>query len=111
MKAAHWVVTVFILLLGAVHTGIGFYCKHLSENTLWFIGSGIAILFAGLFNLLVIIVGTKPVRLITFVVNIVTAGLFVYAAQVMQETQVYVGIAIFILATILTIIKGKSISR
>lgn len=105
IKAAHWVVTVLILLLGAVHTGMGFYCKELSEGTLWFIGAGIAITFAGLFNLAMILTPVKPVRIIALVVNAAMAGLFVYAAQVLHGAQVYIGIVLFVIAAALTFIR------
>src|SRR4051794_29457573 len=100
IKIAHWTVTILILLLGSLHTGIGFYCKHLSEGTLWFIGSGVAILFAGLFNLLAIVSAEKQVRIATLIVNIVTLGLFVYALQVIDGIQAYIGVGLFVLAAL-----------
>lgn len=105
IKIAHWVVTMLILLLGAVHIGIGFYCRQVSEDTLWFIGAGVAILFAGLFNLLMNVVTAKPACIITLIVNAATLGLFVYAIQVLAGVQVYIGIGLFASATVLAFIR------
>lgn len=107
IRLAHWLLTVLIFLLGALHTGIGFYCKHLNEDTLWFIGSGIAIIFAGLFNLLAILTSTKSVQIVATAVNLVAAGLFILALQVMSEVQVYVGLALFILAALLSFLRNR----
>ncbi len=105
MKTAHWVVTLSMLLLGLIHSFMGFYCKVLNENALWFVGAGVAIIFAGLFNLLVCIQTNKTARIITMMVNTLMAALFVFATQVLHGPQVYIGITLFVLAAILTFLR------
>ena len=105
MKALRWVVTAAILLLGAVHTGMGFYCMEFNQNALWFIGSGVAIVFAGLFNALLVISPSRAVRAFAIAVNATVLGLFVLAMQVISGAHVYAALALFLLATVLAVIK------
>lgn len=105
IKSVHWIIAVLIVLLGAVHTGMGFYCMELNENTLWFIGSGIALMSGGLFNFLQILTYSRPVWIVTLVVNVVNAGLFLLATQVIAGPHVYFGLALFVLAAFLTFAK------
>ena len=108
IKILQWVITVLILLLGAVHTAIGFYCKHLDEDTLWFIGSGIAIIFAGMFNLLFIVVPAKQVRTMTLIVNAIVLALFILALQVLTGVQVYIGVMLFLSAAVFTVVHRSA---
>ena len=107
IKATYSASTWLILLLGAAHTGIGFYCRHMSASTLWFIGSGMAIIFAGLFNLLLILSPTKTVAVVTVIMNAAVFGLFLLAAQVISGMQVYAGLALFFIAESLALAGRK----
>jgi hypothetical protein len=98
-----------MLLLGVTHTAIGFYCRQFSEGTLWFIGSGIAVIFAGLFNMLMILAPSKQTRFITLAVNVAVAALFVLAMQVISGVQVYVGIGLFMGAALLCLFPKASV--
>ena len=92
-------------MLGAVHTGMGFYCMEWNEHALWFIGSGVAIVFAGLFNALLVISPSRSVRGFTIAVNAAVLGLFVLALQVISGAHVYAALALFLLATVLAAIR------
>jgi hypothetical protein len=75
------------------------------KGTLWFIGSGIAIIFAGLFNVLMVLVPARHTRIMTLLVNAVALGLFILAARVIPEAHVYAGMALFLLAGVLTFLR------
>jgi hypothetical protein len=95
LRAFYWIIITLILLLGLAHSYIALFCMYFSEETLWFFGSGMAIIFAGLFNLLCLIENGKNTRILTFMVNLVVVGLFIAALKVLAEPQVYVGICLF----------------
>ncbi len=108
IKLAHWILTIAIILLGAIHCFIAFYCRILDKDTLWFLGAGIAIIFAGLFNAIFLQVDVRPIKAITILVNIIMTSLFIFASQVMSGSQVYIGITLFAMVTILMFCHQQS---
>lgn len=105
-------VSAVIVLLGIVHISFAFPI-HMNEGTMWFVGSGFAIIFAGLLNLIAIDSGTKTSKAIAAVVNAMCCFLFLFfALPILNEPQVYVGIIIFAIATVCFVgllIKKKKI--
>lgn len=87
---------------------MGAYCKVFNEDALWFIGSGIAIILAGLFNMLVCMNEGRTVQIVTVIVNVFITGLFVAAMQVLHGPQVYIGITLFLLAAVLTMLRMRA---
>lgn len=102
IRVTHWILTSLMILLGIVHSLMAFRCRDLDVNMLWFLGAGIAIVFAGLFNVLFLSVNSSTVKVVTVVVNVLMTGLFIFALKVMFTVQVYVGISLFAVAAILT---------
>ena len=94
-----------IILLGVVHITFAFPIQ-LNTDTLWFIGSGVAIILAGLVNLVSIHKGglafTHTVAVIS---DALMSALFCLALLVLPEPQVYFGVLIFLSATVLFIIS------
>jgi hypothetical protein len=85
----------------------------MNTGTLWFAGAGMAIIFAGLLNLVAIDRGgskfTKGLRVI---VNALNCTMFCFALPILNQRQVYVGITIFLITTVAFIIaltRNKSI--
>ena len=73
----------------------------MNEGTLWFIGSGIAVIFAGLLNYVAIERGgTRFSKSIALLVNTISCGLFFLALPILGEPQVYIGIVVFAITTI-----------
>lgn len=107
VRVAHWILSFLMILLGTIHSLMAFHCRDLDEGTLWFLGAGIAIIFAGLFNVLFLLINATPVRIITLIVNIVVTGLFVFALKVLFGSQVYIGIALFGISSILVLYQKK----
>ena len=98
-------VSCFIIMLGVIHLGFALPL-YMNTYTLWFIGAGMAIIFAGLLNLVAIDRGgsrfTKTIAVITNVIN--CAG-FCFALPILNQPQVYVGIIIFLITSISFIIE------
>ncbi len=106
MRAAHWVVTILILLLGVIHSGMTFTCMDLNEDALWFFGAGIAIILAGFFNILALTAQVSQTRIAAITVNLIMTGMFVFSLFVLRDIQVYAGIALFGLATLFALRKN-----
>jgi hypothetical protein len=98
------IVSYLIVLLGMVHISFAFPL-HMHIDTFWFVGAGMAIIFAGLLNLVVIDRGgskfTKTIAVITSSFN---CALFCFALAILNEPQVYIGITIFLVATIVFLV-------
>ncbi len=68
--------------------------------TLWFVGAGMAIIFAGLLNLVAIDRGgSKFKKAIAIITNAFNCAMFCFALPILNEPQVYVGIVIFLIST------------
>jgi hypothetical protein len=71
----------------------------MNEGTLWFVGSGFAVIFAGLLNLVAIDGGgSRFTKIIAAIVNGFNTLMF------LNQPQVYIGIAISLTATIAFIV-------
>ena len=89
-----------IILLGLVHTGFAFPIR-MDTRTLWFTGAGMAIIFAGLLNFVAIDRGgSRFTLLVAMLVNGLNCALFCWALFILNQPQVYVGIAITLAATL-----------
>ena len=73
----------------------------MNTDTLWFVGEGMAIIFAGLLNLVALDRGgSKFTKAIAVVVNAFNCTMFCFALPILNEPQVYVGITIFLITTL-----------
>lgn len=73
----------------------------MNTATLWFVGAGMAIIFAGLLNLVAIDRGgSKFTKVIALIVNAFNCIMFFFALSILNQPQVYVGILIFGITTI-----------
>lgn len=108
------IVSYIIILLGVVHISFAFPL-HMNTDTLWFVGAGMAIIFAGLLNLVAIDRGvSKFTKAIAVVVNAFNCTMFWFALPIHNEPQVYVGIAILLITTIgfiVDLVKHKAIKE
>jgi hypothetical protein len=104
IRIAHWTVTILIILLGVVHSVMTFTCMDFNEDALWFLGSGLAIILAGLINVLLITNYSSLTQSLTVTVNIVIAILFAVAIKLAPQAGAYVGLGLFSFAIILTLI-------
>jgi len=104
MQSSIKLISYMIVLLGVVHISFALPV-HMNTDTLWFIGSGMAIIFAGLLNIVAIDRGgSKFTKGVAIIVNIFSCGMFCFALPILNEPQIYVGIVIFLSSTIAFII-------
>jgi len=94
------ILSCLIILLGIIHIGFAFPLQA-DTYTLWFVGAGMAIIFAGLLNLVAIDRGgsrfTKTIAVVTNAMNCLG---FCFALPILNQPQVYVGIIIFLITTV-----------
>ena len=103
MKVGYKIATYAAIALGVVHLAFTLFVDRFTLNTLWFVGSGFAIIFAGFLNLAFIRISPKDsfVRTLCIIANLASTILFVVALlTVLQEPQVFIGISIFVLLTV-----------
>lgn len=88
------------LTLGLMHLGLSALAwRNWSAEVLWFAGSGLAIVLAGLLNVVMIRAAARdrPQRLVWVLANLATALFFVGAWFVLPQPQVIVGGLVFAL--------------
>ncbi len=91
----HTILSYAIILMGIIHILFIFPIEQFNTDTLWFIGTGAAIIFAGLLN----IISTKYfdgfMRRISIVTNFSMMALFLISLFALQEPQVFGGAILF----------------
>ncbi len=100
MRRVLWGLTGVGLLLGLVHLGLSALAwRDWSQEVLWFAGSGLAILMAGLMNVAMMRARDpdRGQRTVWVGTNLMTAVFFGLAWSVLPEPQVVVGGGVFLL--------------
>ncbi len=110
LKALHKVAIGLMIALGTLHvTFTPFSDGGLTLDALWFLGSGFAIILAGFLNvvLMIDVGGDKLVQLLCHVANVTFSVLFGVAVLLLPQPQVFVGLALFAVATITALMTGS----
>lgn len=99
------VLAAIIILFGLIHISFVFPVITLNESVLWFIGTGCMLVFSGFLNLAVVQYCAKSlIGYLTLISNIICMGLFILSLWVMREPQVYLGIALYFIASVILVI-------
>jgi hypothetical protein len=105
IRRSRRVLAALIILFGLIHISFVFPVITLNAGMLWFIGTGCMLVFSGFLNLAVVQYCAKSlIGYLTLISNIICLGLFILSLWVMQKPQVYVGIALFFVATLILIV-------
>jgi hypothetical protein len=96
------------MLLGVIHILFAFPLGQVDIEKIYFIGSGAAIIFAGLINLICIKFPSKFNRTICILANLIMLLLFIMALTNLKELQVYIAIILFTVSTFFAI-KQKQV--
>lgn len=111
LKATHKAFAYLIVALGIVHLAFTFAAySRFSFNALWFIGSGLAIIFAGFLNIVFAfdISGNIATKWLCFIANATSMLLFALALTLFTEPQVFIGLALFAFATVATLLLRQT---
>lgn len=114
LQIAHRICAWLIVALGLIHIGFTpFNYRGLTVGALWFIGSGIALILAGFLNLILLRDAGRDrfVRLLGQIANLSFAALFMLALWLLPEPQVFVGLALFVFATVAAFLAGRDSRR
>lgn len=95
-----------MILLGIIHIGFAFPISVFEEGHLWFIGSGVAIVLSGMFNVAAVVnCRQRWFAYLTLVVNLIMFTLFIVAIGPIKEPQVYVGCFLYLATAIILSIQ------
>jgi hypothetical protein len=103
LRTAYKICSWLIVALGCAHFAFTFLdYEEFSLRAMWFAGSGLALVFAGFLNVALLRSGGRDalVRALTILTDALCAVLFVAALSLMRQPQVFVGVALFALATL-----------
>ena len=104
MKIVKKIVPALIMLLGLIHLSFAFPLNNLEIDTLLFIGAGLAIVFAGVINLIALMSPHSIIiKLASLVCNAIMLALFVIGTSMLMELQIFAGILLFLISTIFAI--------
>ena len=109
-KIIHKVTTGLIIALGFVHLAFtAMEYASFSLDALWFLGSGLAIVYAGFLNVAVIrsTGDDRMVRVLGLIANLLLAGLFAGTLSLMRPPQVFVGLALFVIAGVCVLARSR----
>jgi hypothetical protein len=105
IRRSRQVLAAIITLFGLIHISFVFPVITLNEGVLWFIGTGCMLVFSGFLNLAVVQYCAKSlIGYLTLISNIICMSLFILSLWVMREPQVYVGIALYFIASAILVI-------
>ena len=103
LRTLHKIITGLIIALGVLHIFVTFVdYDEFSLRALWFASAGIAIILAGFVNLILLrdLGKDKVVWLLCLCTNFIFAGMFAAVLFLMQQPQVFLGVALFAIASI-----------
>lgn len=109
MRLLHLILTGLIIALGCLHVGFTpFNYSHFDMDAMWFFSAGVAIILAGFLNVALIRVGKdRVIRILCVLSNASLALLFGVALFQMPQPQVFVGLALFAVAIVCSLLAGS----
>lgn len=100
-----------MIALGSLHILFTFHdYDEFSLRALWFASAGVAIILAGFLNIVLLrdVGKDKVVWLLCVLTNIIFAVMFSAALLLMRQPQVFVGVALFLVAAVLAVLNPRS---
>lgn len=105
IRRSRRILAVLIILLGLIHISFVFPIVTLNAGVLWFIGTGCMVVFSGFLNLAVVQYCAKSlIGYLTLTSNFICLALFILSLWVMREPQVYAGIVLYFIATVILVV-------
>jgi hypothetical protein len=108
LSTVHKISSVLLVALGVVHTALTpvFYGRF-SHNAMWFAGSGLAMIFAGLLNIMLSrdVGRDRLVRLFCYAANLLTVVFGFLILTLDREPQVIFGFVLIVLMTVTALLK------
>jgi hypothetical protein len=111
LKAAHKIITGLIIALGVLHLLFTFHdYSRFSMSALWFAGTGVAIILAGFLNLVLLrdVGKDRLVWVLCSLTNLIFAVLFAAALFLLPQPQVFFGMGLFLVATVVSLMVERT---
>jgi hypothetical protein len=101
MKSLARIAAGGLVFIGIVHAAVTprMY-DFASEEALWFAGTGVMLIAAGLLTLSASMPGASVARVSSLVVNLLGFTLAIFAVSILHQPQVYLLLAFFVLALV-----------
>ena len=104
MKIVKKIVPALIMLLGLIHLSFAFPLNDLEFDTLLFMGAGLAIVFAGVINLIALVnTDSFVIKLASLVCNAIMFSFCVIGTTILMGPQVFVGMFVFFISILFSI--------
>ena len=106
LRTLHKIASYLIVALGCTHLLFTFHdYDSFTLRALWFFGAGVAIMFAGFINLILLGAAGRDstARVLGLIANVFCLGMFGAVLALMRQPQVFVGILLFACATAATL--------
>lgn len=111
LRTLHKISSALLVALGVVHTALTpvFYGRF-SHNALWFAGSGLAMIFAGLLNITLSrdVGRDRLVRVFCHAANLLTVVFGFLMVTINHEPQVIFGFILIALMTVTAFLTGRA---
>ncbi|MBA3320966.1 MAG: hypothetical protein H0T45_05905 [Pyrinomonadaceae bacterium] len=106
LNKIHLISAWLLVALGLIHIGFTpFAYRQFTHNALWFVGAGLALVFAGFLNVAAARIAgqDKVVHRLCLIANASVFALFCVALSLLREPQVFVGLLLSAVAFVATI--------
>ncbi len=110
LRTIHKIITGLMIALGLLHILFTFHdYDTFSMRALWFASAGVAIILAGFLNIVLLrdVGKDKVVWLLCVLTNIIFTVMFSAVLYLMQQPQVFIGVALFAIATIFAVLMSR----
>ncbi len=105
-------ITAYLLSLGVIHTALTpLFYDRFSPDALWFAGTGLALVFLGLLNLVAERIWQAWAINICIAANVAGCIYGILVAIALPEIQAYVAAIIFIAIVIASILARQNVGR
>jgi len=108
LRTVHKIIAGLMIALGLLHILFTFHdYDEFSLRAVWFASAGVAIILAGFLNVIWLrdLGEDKVIWLLCLLPNIIFTVMFSAVLSLMNQPQVFLGIALFAIATIITLVK------
>ena len=114
LRTIHKIITGLMIALGLLHILFTFHdYDEFSMRALWFASAGVAIILAGFLNLVLLrdVGKDKLVRSLGILTNLIFVVMFGAVLFLMPQPQAFVGVALFGIAAILTLLNSLKMNQ
>ncbi len=110
LKLLSKVAAYLIIAIGVIHLSFTpFAYSRFTDNTVWFIGTGLASIFAGFLNIVWVrnIEKDRAIYVLCLIANIILVSFFALAAFVIPSPPPFIGVTLSLFQSVAVIVLGK----